>query len=302
MSLLDTSALSTALAFAKRDFAVFPVTWPVAENGHLVCSCGKHKRGPEPCPSPAKHPCGRYAPHGLLSATTESGIIKSWWGLNAREANLGVCTDKLVVIDLDPRHGSEESLAELDKLGFEFPHTWRSLTDGGGEHIIYAAPEGVEISSFSAEQMTDPPLGRGIDVRARGGYIVAPPSRHISGRYYAWSVDHHPADVPLALPPDWLIEKLGPKARPANGSVLPVPSAEWEALITGAVTEYRDMAVARLAGHLLRRSVDGGVALSLLRAWNACHCVPALTDQEVLGIFTRIARREVNRLEQEHAR
>jgi hypothetical protein len=297
---MTSDTLATALAFAKRDLAVFPVTWPVQENGRLVCSCGKHKRGAEPCPSPAKHPYGKFAPNGLLSATTESGIIKSWWGLNAGEANLAVATDRLVVVDLDPRHGSDESLAELDKAGLEWPHTWRSLTGGGGEHIIYAAPQGVEITSFAAEQMDDPPLGRGIDVRARGGYIVAPPSRHISGRSYCWSVDHHPADTPLTSAPDWLVEKLTAGRTAGNGAPRePVPAAEWKRIVTGSVTEYRDMAAAKIAGHLFRRGVDIDVVIAAVRGWNATYCVPPLADVEVMKILARIAHRETMRLNQE---
>jgi hypothetical protein len=297
----DSNMLPAALAFARRGHPVFPVNWPVPQNGRFVCSCMRHTRSAEPCSTPAKHPYGKLAPHGLLSATTESGIIKSWWGLNAREANLGVCTDKLVVIDLDPRHGSDESLIELDKAGLEFPRTWRALTGGGGEHIIFTAPDSTTISSFAAEQMSDPPLGRGIDIRAKGGYIVAPPSRHISGRPYAWSVDHHPAETPIAAPPDWLTEKLAVRAT-SSTKCAPVPSAEWEKLVTGPITEYRDMAAARIAGHLFRRWVDLHIVVSLMRGWNVMHCVPPLTDNELMRILNRIADKEADRLEREHSR
>jgi hypothetical protein len=292
----DHSALATALAFARRGLAVFPVTWPVEENGKLVCSCMKHKRGPDDCgKDKAKHPYGKFAPHGLLSATTESGIIKSWWGLNAREANLGLCTDKLIVVDLDPRHGSDDSLAELDKAGLDWPHTWRSLTGGGGEHIIYLAPDGVEIASIVAEQMDNPPLGKGIDVRARGGYIVAPPSRHINGRSYCWSVDHHPAETPLAIAPDWLVEKLTARATGSNGGEPrePVPSGEWDRIITS--TNYRDLAVARLGGYLFRHGFGIRATIVLVKDWNARH-PPSLPDDEVVKILDRIAAKEAARV------
>jgi hypothetical protein len=206
-----TNALHTALAFARHGYAVFPVNWPVpsGENGdRLLCSCGGDSRG-RPCGrNAAKHPYGKLAPNGLLSATTESGIIKHWFGVAAPQANLGVVTDKLVVVDVDPRHGGDDSLRLVEREHGEMPPTWRVLTGGGGEHIIFARPNGAEIANVVAEQMTEPPLGRGIDIRSKGGYIVAPPSRHINGRPYAWSVDHHPQNVSLASPPDWLIEKL----------------------------------------------------------------------------------------------
>jgi hypothetical protein len=296
-----TDVLRTALAFAHRGHAVFPVTWPVpsGENdGRLVCSCGRHARGPKPCGSPAKHPYGKLAPSGLLSATTESGIIKHWFGVAAPQANLGVVTDKLVVVDVDPRHGGDDSLRLVEREHGEMPPTWRVLTGGGGEHIIFARPNGAEIANVVAEQMTEPPLGRGIDIRSKGGYIVAPPSRHINGRPYAWSVDHHPQNVSLASPPDWLIEKLA--CRSNNIVALPKPANEWAKLVVGPITEYRDMAAAKIAGHLFRRWVDIDVVVSLMRGWNVMHCIPPLTDGELLRILNRIADREAARLEREN--
>jgi len=259
-----------------------------------------HARG-RPCGSPAKHPYGKLAPNGLLSATLDSDTIIQWFKVAAPTANVGVVTDRLIVIDVDPRHGGDVNLAALEREHGALPHTWRALTGGGGEHIIFSAPEGVTISSFSAEQMSDPLLGRGIDIRAKRGYIVVPPSRHICGRSYTWDVDHHPADTTLAMPPDWLIEKLtDPKARlthtNTNGAALPVPSAEWEKLVTGPITEYRDLAAARIVGHLLRRWVNVHVAVSLMRGWNVMHCIPPLTDGELMKVINRIADKEADRM------
>src|SRR4029450_11866123 len=97
------------------------------------------------------------------------------------QANLGVRTDKFVVLDIDPRHDGDSSLATLER-DHDFPPTWRAMTGGGGEHIILAAPAGVKIGSTRASD--NPLLGPGIDIRARDGYIVAVPSRHLSGRAY----------------------------------------------------------------------------------------------------------------------
>jgi len=216
-------ALLTALAFVRHGHAVFPVNWPVEHNGRLRCSCGNDSRG-RPCTNAAKHPYGKLAPNGILSATIETGVVKHWWGYLAPQANLGVATDKLVVINVDPRHGGDESFRALERE-HAIPPTWRALTGGGGEHVLFAAPDGVEIANVVAALMDQPPLGRGIDIRARGGYIVAPPSQHISGRSYCWSVDHHPQDVPLAPAPEWLVTRLRargtattPKARPLSRS------------------------------------------------------------------------------------
>jgi hypothetical protein len=297
-----------ALAFARRGHPVVPLNWPAEENGRLVCSCMGHKRG-RPCNTPAKHPYGKLAPHGLLSGTVDSGTIKYWFEVAAPDANLGVVTDRLVVVDIDPRHAGDESLAVLEREHGELPHSWRALTGGGGEHVLFACPEGVEISNVVAAQMNSPPLGAGIDVRARGGYIVAPPSRHISGRPYAWSVDHHPQDVPLAPAPDWLIARLRAgattfsTAAPAGSTPVERASSDaWTQLTGQPITEYHDMAAARIAGHLFRRSCDYQLVLGLMQAWNSAWCRPPLGYHELNRIVARIANKEAARIERELAR
>jgi Bifunctional DNA primase/polymerase, N-terminal len=290
-------ALPHALAWARRGHGCFPLWWPVKHT----CACG------EPCgKQAAKHPVASHdlsnrsvfvAPHGCRSATTNTGILKLWFGVYVPEANLGVATERLVVIDTDPRHGGDESLKKLEAEHGELPLTWRSLTGGGGTHDIYKAPDGVEIASFSAENEIkwgrEPPLGPGIDVRARGGYICAPPSRHVSGRSYAWSVDHHPAETPLATAPDFLIERL--TARGTNNGKGHDP-VEWAARRAQTVSEYRDMAIASVAGKLLRAiSLDPAFVEALVHAWNACHCDPPLPEQQVQKIFDRICKKEADR-------
>jgi Bifunctional DNA primase/polymerase, N-terminal len=293
--------LASALAWVRHGHAVFPLWWPVEHNGQRVCACGRlcGERA-------AKHPVARYAPNGVHSASTESGIVKLWWGLRVPDANLGVATEKLVVIDVDPRHGGDESFKQLEAEHGEMPSTWRVITGGAGEHIIFAAPDGVEISNVVAENMKDPPLGAGIDVRAKGGYIVAPPSRHISGRSYAWSVDHHPADVPLAPAPDWLITRLTARTTtdfaPDGGTIEPLPSDVWTELTRPPITEYPDAAAARIVGHLFRHNCDYSLVLGLLHAWNTACCTPPLGYYELKRVVDRIANREADRIERELAR
>jgi hypothetical protein len=299
-----TTALLTALAFARHGHAVFPVNWPIEHRGQLICSCGSDRRG-RPCgKNAAKHPYGKLAPNGLLSATTETGIVKHWFAYLAPDANLGVTTDKLVVIDIDPRDGGDESFRALERE-HEIPLTWRVLTGGGGEHLVFACPDGVEIANVVAKQMTEPPLGPGIDVRARGGYIVAPPSRHISGRSYAWSVDHHPQHVPLAPAPDWLIARLTARKTPTSSDggapVEPISSDIWAQLTRQPITEYRDMAAARIAGHFFRHGCDYQLVFGMLHAWNTAWCKPPLGYHELQRIIDRIAVREAARIEQELA-
>jgi hypothetical protein len=299
--------LPSALAWIGRGHGVFPLHWPVTHNGQTVCSCGRL------CgKAAAKHPYALrgFAPHGHLDATLQAGIVKLWFGLRVPEANLGVSTENLVVIDSDPRHGGDESLRKLETEHGELPLTWRALTGGGGTHDIYKAPAGVVIASFNAELEIkwgrEPPLGPGVDVRARGGYIVSPPSRHISGGVYCWSVDHHPADIPLAVAPDWLVEKLT-RARsttttPDGAPAGPIPSNVWAQLTRQPIEEYRDRAALRIAGHLFRHWCDYQLVFGLLHTWNSAWCKPPLGYQQLTDIIDRVANYEAERLERKHER
>ncbi len=184
------TVLANALAFARRGFPVVPLHWPINVNGRLRCSC---RKGVDCGSTAGKHPLGRLVPNGLLDASTDETTVRRWF-TDEPAANLGIRSDKLIVLDIDQRHDGDESLCALEQQHGELPPTWRVLTGGGGEHVIFKCPKGVEVRSSQAHN--NPLLGRGIDVRAQDGYIVAPPSRHISGRAYAFCVDHHPADVP----------------------------------------------------------------------------------------------------------
>ncbi len=48
----------------------------------------------------------------------------------------------------------------------------------------------------------------GVDTRGSGGYVIAPPSVHPSGRIYFWAPGMSPDDLPLADPPPWLVDLL----------------------------------------------------------------------------------------------
>jgi hypothetical protein len=290
---MSEPVLLHALAWAGHGHAVFPLYWPVTHNGQTVCSCGRlcGKQA-------AKHPYSvrGFAVHGHLDATLNPRLIERWFGLCIPEANLGISTENLVVIDSDPRHGGDESLRKLEAEHGEMPRTWRSLTGGGGTHDIYKAPDGVEIHNVKAEGMTDPPLGPGIDVRAKGGYIVAPPSRHMSGGVYAWSVDHHPANTPLAPAPECLVKRL--TSAPVTNDGKSHDPAQWAARKAGMISEYRDMAIAQVAGKLLCAvSLDPAFVATLVHDWNTCHCDPPLPEDEVQVIFNRICKKHRQRVE-----
>jgi hypothetical protein len=224
--------------------------------------------------------------------------VRRWFELCEPSANLGVHCAGLVVLDIDPDDGGDQSLRKLEAEHGELPHTWRSITGRLGQHIFFACPSDAEVLNVTAKTMDDPPCGAGVDIRSAGGYVIAPPSRHINGRLYAWSVDHHPKDVPLAPAPDWLIRLTARSTNSGKGH----DPAQWAARKAGKFSHYRDAEIASIAGKLLRAiSLDPAFVATLVHDWNLCHCDPPLPEDEVQGIFNRICRHERQRLEGDHA-
>ena len=161
--------LDDALGYAARGWQVFPLHSPL--DGQ--CSCGKLD-----CQSPAKHP---RTPNGLLDATTDVDTIANWWD-TWPESNIGIRTGEvsgIVVVDIDAAKGGLESWEELQDLHGRVD-ALTCHTGGGGLHLYFQAPPTTLLKSGAGE------IALGVDTRAEGGYVVAPPSLHMSGRQYSW--------------------------------------------------------------------------------------------------------------------
>lgn len=205
--------LNTALAYAARGWRVFPLHSLRRGGG---CSCGKAD-----CVSPAKHP--RTA-QGFKDASVSPAVITEWWR-QWPTANIGITTGSrsgFVVLDVDPRHGGNESLATLQERYSALPATLYANTGGGGTHYLFSYP--ATAAPDILRNVTDLDGLRGLDVKADGGYIVAAPSLHVSGAYYEWA-DSSPSpetttdsELSIAPLPDWLLELL---SRPRGGADTP---------------------------------------------------------------------------------
>ncbi len=179
-----------AIAYAKSGWWVFPVHSPTRRG----CSCGRAD-----CDSVGKHPrpC-----NGLTAATCDLETIEEWWWRWPTANIAAVVPDGLLVVDLDPRHGSDGT-AE----GLALPDTLTVRTGGGGEHRYYTHPGGDLRQGAAVE-------GPGVDTRMPGrGYVLLPPSKHSSARRYRW-ID---ASAAVANLPERVIQVLRPRPfRPAS--------------------------------------------------------------------------------------
>jgi hypothetical protein len=262
----------------KHQLAVLPLHSIKRLPRGFVCTCGKLSCGV----NSGKHPLGALVPNGLRQATTDERTVRHWWHC-VDYCNIGVATGDIVVLDVDPRHDGDHSLKSLEDRHGPLPPTWRVITGGNGEHVYFQATAALRNSAGS--------LGPGLDLRARGGYVVAPPSLHLSGRRHCWNVDYHPDDVPLAPMPDWLVALIK-----QSGSAQ-TSATDWRNLVVEGVSDgQRNSSMAKLAGHLLRRYVDPHVVLELLLAWNAGHCRPPLGGASTSCRSSTNPRRRINTL------
>ena len=156
------------------------------------CACRRS------CDNPGKHPLTR---HGVHDATTDPVLIEEWWR-RSPEANVGIATGAasgLVVVDLDLPKGGRESLRALVATGRRLMSTLASHTGGGGMHLFFTRPPGgVRIPNAVGRLPGVDEALPGIDLRGDGGYIVAPPSIHASGRRYRWDPRR------IAVLPAWM--------------------------------------------------------------------------------------------------
>ncbi len=149
---------------------------PPGRNPVLDAALGYARRGWPvfPCQPDRKFPATR---HGYLDATTDPGQITDWFARHpGRNIAIATGTPGPDVLDID-HHGNldtgYEALNQLARAGLLDGAACVIRTPGGGLHFYFAG---------SAQRNGHLPNSH-LDFLARGGYILAPPSR-INGRPY----------------------------------------------------------------------------------------------------------------------
>ena len=241
--------LEVALAYLKRGWPVIPGHNPEG----AICSCTKID-----CDKAGKHP--RVQWQHYQKELPGDGQVRTWWR-RWPNASVIVVTGELsglLVMDIDPRSGGDESLLGLNPI----PPTVTTITGGGGQHFWFQYPKGSGITIGSG-------LLPGIDWRGEGGYVVAPPSLHMSGRPYEWEPGFGPDEHPFAtLPTDIMALLQGPKssskatpfASQSDGMDI-MPYITGEARLPAG---QRNHMLAAIAGHLLGTGSTPEAALGTL--------------------------------------
>lgn len=196
--------------------------------------------------------------------------VDSWWA-DDPEAGVGIVTGAisgLVVIDIDGPEGE----AAIGKL-IGPTRTLSARTGGGGRHLFFRHPGGkIRTRAGVLEK---------VDVRADGGYIIAPPSLHESGNRYEWEDGD---EVTVAHLPQPLLDLL--LRSPSKETT---PAAADDAKVGEG---RRNEALTKLAGRLFGKGYSVEDTLRQCLEWNQAYCVPPLIDREVHATVMSIAQRE----------
>jgi hypothetical protein len=240
-----------------------------------------------PCAPAEKTPLTK---RGYLDATLDVDRINRWWKRRPN-ANIGIATGGLVVIDVD---AGATWLADQADLVSDLASAPLSLTANSGRQYFFRQPEKKNWRNTSGR------LANHVDTRADGGYVVVAPSILEGGKVYRWSDGRGLVDAPGALPepPVWLNEILDGLAQPAAArtprtkrrpqqTTLPavVPSDPGNGIPSG----QRNATLARLAGTMRRVGMSRPEILAALECANTDRCTPPLDNQEVQRISASVA-------------
>lgn len=203
------------------------------------------------------------------------------WSRTRPQANIGIVTGRvsgLAVLDIDPRHGGEESLHALEQSPGGLPPTVEARTGGGGRHLYFALPPATLPNRIGLAPRhrrprqwrhgrpisIEPPVRRDLPVPSR-----AQPRRD-TGRKTAIPATEPRAPSPGGTRPSERL--LARSAQCRRGGRCP--------------EQHHRLA----CGHLLWRGMDPDVATELLLCWNRARCRPRLDDTEVVQVMSSIVR------------
>ncbi|MFM9851174.1 MAG: bifunctional DNA primase/polymerase [Hyphomicrobiaceae bacterium] len=198
------------------------------------------------------------------------------------DANIGIaCGEDFTVIDADAAAGGLEGVKTL-----KLPRTFSVRTAGGGLHYYFRTPQGCAVDNSVRK------LAQGVDVRGRGGLVVAPGSR-VGGKEYVIEDDAPIAELPAEIiakcrkarerektPSDVVRDPPGSRER-GEAFIRNCPEChegERSAEQTPGVVYGRDNAATAVAMRLYDFAVSRDTCRELLDVWNEKKCSPPLDD------------------------
>ena len=249
-----------AVSYAKKGFRIV-ILHGINKKGHCTCRQGAN------CDSSGKHPM--FSGWESKATANEAEIIAAFQQHPA--ANIGFATgDRFFAVDIDVKSNGYENLRSYGQLS----DTGSVTTGSGGSHHYYLLPKDLKVPNLSS-------LIPGVDLRSKGGLVVAPGSAHQSGSRYEWKAGCSPDEIAIAEPDAWLCDLI------ANAATDKTLSRELpEAIEEGT----RNSVMASMAGALRRKGLSYEAILAALLVENESRCNPPLSDQEIETIARSISR------------
>jgi hypothetical protein len=201
--------------------------------------------------------------NGHLDATTDRAQVEAWWQKTPM-ANIGIATGKdagVFVLDVDVRAttNGEATLRKHEAEHGALPATVEVITPSTGRHLYFRMPA-YDVPCGNGR------LGVGLDIKATGGYVVAPPSYVIEKAYrgfYHLSVDGCQNFAPA---PDWLLKLTAAKG--------PKPADYYATTIKGVGEGNRHETVVSWAGKLIGMGINAVDVRDFLTWFNLNCCHP----------------------------
>lgn len=176
------SLLHTAHLYTLKGWPVFP-----------CCEQGAKMKAP-------------YTTHGFKDATTNPAQILKWWD-RYPNALIGLPTGPdtgLIIIDCDIRENGDgvfnfqKLISIQDFNALQFTPTVK--TPSGGLHYYYLLP--------IFETPLKSRLTNFVDIKSKGGYVIAPGSVLPNGKKYKWDLNKEPSNSQLRYPSRNLLKLL----------------------------------------------------------------------------------------------
>jgi hypothetical protein len=181
----EPSPLEAAIWYAEQGLPVLPCHWPTSERGGghwagLSCSCGHPA-----CSNPARHP---LLPGDVARASADPRQVRRWWR-RYPQANVGLATGVLLdVLDVDEPQGNE--LMRSDATLGPVART------GTGRWHLYCAPSRLDDRDLRQAFASLPGSGARVWWRGPGRFVLAPPSRVLTGSFrWVRDLSHPPPDA-----------------------------------------------------------------------------------------------------------
>ena len=235
--------LDWALAYHSIGFSIIPV--------------GKNKK-----------PLIPWAPYQKHRASEDE--IRTWF-TRWPDANIGIVTGHISgisVIDIDTEEGKEEIQKYIpDSIIMPIANT-----PSGGQHYYFKCKD-VSLTNNSR-------VVPGCDLRANGGYVIAPPSDNGNGRAYAWQEGLSIKDVDLPALPASYLSFINSSYIYKLQNTSPQTSTPSTSVNTFFSKGRRDNDLFHIANCLIKGGADKSIALQALEIL-AENCDPPFPQPEI---------------------